>query len=330
MIVFSDLHLKEETAYSIFMDVLPGILDAACRDKDRAIAFLGDWWHTRYRVNIRLQNRTADWLKECAEAKVRLIILPGNHDQINEAGENALEVFHTGKNVQVRTEPTWDRFGYWIPYRKNPEDIKTALSRPDGTWIVEGENKKILWTHNAVKGALMNNTIQDTDGLPPELFEDWQVFSGHYHKMQKIGHVVYIGSPYQTTAAESGQSKGFCVWDQETQKLAFNSRIWGKRYHNLIVSPDSPLEFDSTLRQDDEIRISSRGVDAEELGAAARSQGFTNVVVTPQVENNPDRLGVTGPTTLGGYAVKYVDRFHGDLDQKILLQTYQVIVDEAL
>ena len=51
-------------------------------------------------------------------------------------------------------------------------------------------------------GAMMNESFQAKEGLPPDLFpEDVPTYTGHYHKPHTVAdtNIRYIGSPYQGT-----------------------------------------------------------------------------------------------------------------------------------
>ena len=324
MIVFADLHLREETERTVFEQVLPGILEAAKVDPDQRIAFLGDWWHVRYRVPIRLQNRVAEWLRECQRSGVRLIMLPGNHDQVDVAGENALEVFSDLDHVQVYSQPTWDRFGFWVPYRKRHEDISQALAMPEPDSVA---NKwRVLWMHHGVRGADMNDRFEDTQGLPRGWFSHWLVFCGHYHKRQTVGTVTYVGSPYQTRADESGQDKGYAIWNPETQVMQYMDCHWGKRYHRFRVEPGQSLDL-SQVGQGDEVRVTAApGVDLGVLTKALDAVSGS-VVVMPEVEVPQARLQVGPGASLGEYAYEYAKRHTLECNDgkslERLMQVYQ-------
>ena len=51
-------------------------------------------------------------------------------------------------------------------------------------------------------GAMMNESFQAKEGLPPDLFpEDVPTYTGHYHKPHVVANtnIRYVGSPYQGT-----------------------------------------------------------------------------------------------------------------------------------
>jgi len=324
VIVFSDLHLSEDSAEVVFQKVLPGILEAAKDDADRIIACLGDFWHVRYKVPVILQNQVVEWLRALKRERLQLYLLPGNHDQINGAGENALEVFADLDHVTVITEPTWNCFGLWVPYRKERSDVEKALAIPVPAWIVP----PILWMHHGVKGAEMAPGVFGEIGLEPSQFQSWKlVFCGHYHKRQQLGNIVYVGSPYQVTANEAGQPKGYGRWNPLTEQFFWIDTVWGQRYHNLNLAEVNARDFQQAgvAMPGDEVRL--RGVNARE--AEELIKGFTAAgvhcvaeVTLPKAE---ERLDVGSSPTLATYAEAYARKFLPPEEIEIALALYREI-----
>jgi hypothetical protein len=231
-----------------------------------------------------------------------MILLPGNHDQINVQGENALEILGSHTGVSVYTKPTNDRFGFWIPYRKKLEEVEKAV-REFEPWLKA--SPKILWMHHGVRGALMNNGLANKEGSSGEFFSAWDyVFSGHYHRRQKVGRIYYIGSPYQTRADEAGQEKGYAVWHWKTKQIRWVNKIWGKRYHQ-IRTDGSPINLIGMNTRDELRVITDVGVDPELIGKQLTSQGFTNVTINPAIQANQARLQVGAAASLLEYAQAY-------------------------
>lgn len=311
MIVIADLHLHEDTAGTVFKQIFPHVLNEAIQQPDKTIAILGDFWHKRYYVPVHLQNEVVRWLEYCAWKDVTVILLPGNHDQINAAGANALEVFRP--LARVYTNPVKDEYGLWIPYRK---EFDTSL--------LEQNKYATLWLHQGVKGALMNENVKDIDGVPSALFESWRnVFAGHYHRQQQIGRVNYVGSPYQTRADEYGQNKGYGVWDAETGTMNWVHCLWGKRYHRVALVDESQLKLDGVDKKDD-LRIkTAANIDVPQLSKALQDKGYTNVTIIPDQVVQEARLQVETGADIEGFIQAFVDQDQTHLDKKTLMTVCQ-------
>lgn len=323
MIVFSDLHLREETEETVFNDVFPGLVNAIYTERDARLVCLGDFYHVRYQVSVRLQNRVLAFFQRLHKLGVSVELLPGNHDQINVRGENALEIFDELFNVSVYSDPQWTMHGLWIPYRKNKEDIQKALELPN-----DRNAPYVAWMHHGVQGALMNNTIKDTNGIDPEVFEEWSVYCGHYHKRQKVGHVQYIGSPYQIRADETGP-KGYAVVHERTYACKFINTNWGKQYHDLGLVDLNNWDL-SALGPGDEVRaVIPQGVDVAGVVARLNERGI-RCVATPQVVAQEQRIKVDNANNFQDYVTAYVDQFKENLDRDRLLATYSGLTGTAV
>jgi DNA repair exonuclease SbcCD nuclease subunit len=215
LIVFSDLHLRESSEDAC-MKVLGAVGDLA-RKSDRRIVCCGDFWHIRYQVNVRLQNIVVKWLEALHALKIEIDIVPGNHDQVDVQGRNALEVFAGFPDVRVWTEPGVRNLYGFVPYRKDQAEVRRMLEAMGGP--PKSHPAGLIFAHFGVGGSLMNNgTVDQSDfyvpsGLPP-------IVMGHYHKRQ-IGPPSttpnvhpgwpawqYVGSPYQTSFGEAGNQCG--------------------------------------------------------------------------------------------------------------------------
>lgn len=206
-VIFSDLHLREQSADVCFR-VLEWIGDKALAG-DRHVVCCGDFFHVRYQVSVRLLNRVHGVLTEWGTKGIALDIVPGNHDQVDVGGSNALEVFEAHGNVRVWTEPgilEGYRFGF-IPYRKDPDLLAEAIA------AVEEHDPNIVFAHFGVQGAVMNSgRVNREEGLElSSADKSTRYVLGHYHKRQSGGSWQYVGSPYQTNFGEAGNSNGCLV-----------------------------------------------------------------------------------------------------------------------
>lgn len=324
MIIFSDVHLREESSDVVLGEVLPGIFQACLERGDMDAACLGDLLHFRYKIDARVQNLVADEFRRWAAAGINLRILPGNHDQYDLGGRNALELFGHLPNVKVYSMPTWDRDGLWIPYRKDPAAVVAALMTP---CTLPGKQPYVLFLHHGIRGAAMNDNMVDAEGISLESFgAGWTtILCGHYHKHQRVGPKLwYIGSPWQTTVQEAGSPKGFCVWNGTT--LEFVERHWGPRIHTFELQAGQSLDL-TGVNPRDEVRVKTVGVGAEaeavKVGAALVKAGIARHTVTPDIQTMQARLSVGEGATLKQYAEAYVAQVQTDLDKAQLLHLYE-------
>lgn len=311
-IVFSDLHLKTDTENLVFDEVLPGILEAALKTTSKEIIFLGDWYDVRNSVLIRLQNRTLEWLVNGLAQGVTFRLLPGNHDQCQADGSNALEVFGGIPGITVYSKPTLDSYGMWVPY---------------GFDLPETQHR-VVWAHADVAGGMMNSSKMSENGWELESLSDKFVISGHYHKRQTVrnngvlGAIVnYVGSPYQTNAGESGNECGYHVWDGVKRELTFIAKNWGPKYHKLDLQ-SGEFSIPSNMHPRDRIQVTAPSKDLDSIYRRFSDAGFNDVKITPTSEVKESRLNVSDTGNLGDYVVSYVQQFKGDLPEDDLLKAF--------
>lgn len=311
MILTGDLHLREESAGVIFDEVLPGIYQIAQDRQERHIVILGDVWHVRYQVPVLLLNRLADTFRIWTYGGFDVVLLAGNHDQVDVHGHNALEVLTEIDGVEVITEPCWMNGFVWVPYRKDPLDLIRILGELSA--VTPASPILHAFMHAGVTGAMQNDSVYDSEGVPLEALASWSsVVCGHYHKPQDIGNVRYLGSPWQTRADEAGQEKG--VWiapdDSEAfclESMEFLPQRWGPRYHNIVLDQDAQLDV-SGIDKRDIVRVkTAEGVDPVAAGKILVQAGIEHHTVTPTVEAPQERLDVVQGSPLEDYVRSYLE-----------------------
>lgn len=332
LLLFSDLHLRPETEEVCFQ-VLDHVLEQAQGGTYNAVGFLGDFWHLRYQIPVFLLNRVAEWVQKITKEVDDLFILPGNHDQINVVGENALEIF-AAHGARVYTDPTYNAWGGWMPYRKDQAEVKENLA-----WLRKESPQKVLFAHLPVRGAMMNNLVMDEAGLPTTVFKGWQrVILGHYHKRQAWlnGAMCYVGSPWQTRADEWGQPKGYAIWDAHHRDLEFVDTHWGPKHHRLEFPTLAQLatwwaQNPMLIKSQDHVKLTMpTETDAMTAAKWLHEQGVQKIVTAAKdVVVAQPRFAFKKGTTLTEYAHQYVlDNKTQDMDQNTLMHLWAKITEE--
>lgn len=241
MLVFSDLHLRESSEEIVFR-VLAEV-ERFALDDDSHVVFCGDFWHLRYEVNVRLLNRVADVMLRWVDQGLEVDYVPGNHDQVNIAGRNALEILEAFPDVRVWTD--WGmypnnqpRLGF-VPYRKDPTEQGLDLMR------VGQSGCKIIFGHFGMRGAVMNNGKKDSTGLMEAEgpLAHAPIVLGHYHRRQVGNGWEYVGSPYQTSFGEAGNECGLMHVHPETYaRTWFPIDVGAPRHFILKWDPATAAE----------------------------------------------------------------------------------------
>ena len=163
--------------------------------------FMGDWHHNRNSLNITTMDYSLRALEKLGQAFDNFYFFPGNHD-----------LYYKDKRDIHSVE-----FGKYIPgitVVHEPTTIGDVTLCP---WLVGEEWKKMkdltsryVFGHFELPSFYMNamvqmpdhGELQRSDLAGPEL-----VFSGHFHKRQHNGNVVYIGNAFPHNFADA--------WDDE-------------------------------------------------------------------------------------------------------------------
>jgi DNA repair exonuclease SbcCD nuclease subunit len=304
-LVFSDLHLKPETKETC-EKVLHGMIQAAVDGGIHHIVFLGDFFHLRYTVPVDLINLVSDWLADARLVGIHVHFLVGNHDQVDELGRNALEVFGNAQNATVHSEIGESDGVLWLPYRKDYGLLKEAI---------KSSTAKTCFGHFAMNGAMMNNHFKSEHGLGVRDLDKFDlVLLGHFHKRQSFGarkHIHYVGSPWETSAAEIGQPKGYVKLLTPTT-FEYVDTHWGAKHHNFSGTAKAFEKFvkGADIKPGDKVFVESKSKkDLESI--ATKLRGLYSANPIPKLieadKSNLPRIAMDPTTSLGAFIDRYVN-----------------------
>lgn len=189
----------------------------------KKIFFSGDIFDTRNSINLKALIDT----KRLFQTKLRnfdISIVLGNHDMYyeNSYDVTSLELLEELPNVHVyRKDITSIHINgydmYIIPWIIHDE-LPSVVNFLDT--LKSNREKNILFGHFEMIGIDMEGGNVSTFGLSPNVFADAAkyVLSGHYHgsSIQEIdgSKILYFGSPYPLTFANSDSVHGYWTWDE--------------------------------------------------------------------------------------------------------------------
>ena len=223
----------------------------------------GDTLDTKDIVRAVCMNALIEVLKE---AKVKVYVNTGNHDLINEKGEeHALHFLEPYATVISKPTFVTELESWIIPYQSSAEKMQEILNTiPKGSRLI---------IHQGVQTAFLRHYVQDKTSLLPEAFADFRVIASHYHRAQDIkcgrprkgavGLFSYVGSPYSTTFAEANDGpKGIAVLmdDGTLGRIPFDDF----RKHVIVECEPSDLFYVSYhLRASDLLWLKVTGPQSE-------------------------------------------------------------------
>jgi len=211
--------LFQDEIKAFFADVFFPWVDA---NEVEAVIIAGDLYDNRRDINVRAMMEVVreSFLDELQKRNIRTIITLGNHDvyyrnkvKPNSVASHALEY----DCVEVIEEPTELTIGdvnfLALPWICDSNEVACAKA-------VASSKSPYLVAHLELIGFEMDAGQIATHGQDAGLYSKFQkVFTGHYHTRSQKDNILYMGSQYQMTRADLGQSKGFYVMDLDTQEL---------------------------------------------------------------------------------------------------------------
>jgi len=140
-----------------------------------------------------------------SRAKVKVFILVGNHDKINEKSEeHSLEFLRPYAHIIDKPIHIAELDVWILPYQHDVETFKARVG--------EIQMGSTLIMHQGVKEAWTGDYVFDKTAVPVEWLYHLNVISGHYHRYQTVQNVTYCGSPYTQSFGEATDGpKGFLV-----------------------------------------------------------------------------------------------------------------------
>jgi DNA repair exonuclease SbcCD nuclease subunit len=223
---FTDIHfgLKSNSAThnQDCEDFVDWFIEEAKKEGCDTCIFLGDWHHNRNTINLTTLDSSLRCLEKLGAAFDQFFWFPGNHD-----------LFYKDKR-DVHSSA----FGRHIPGVTVVDRVTTLDDVTLVPWLVGDEWKtmknlksRYVFGHFELPSFYMNAMVQMPDHgelQRSDLTSPEYVFSGHFHKRQHNGNVVYIGNAFPHNFADT--------WDDDRGMMFME---WGgvPQYRNW---PDAP------------------------------------------------------------------------------------------
>ena len=185
------------------------------------IVDLGDTFDNRKSMDFNTFNRVNEnYFKRLKDYKVHMIL--GNHctyykntNRIN-SPELLLEQY---KNINIYASPEEITLGSkkflmmpWINQENKAECLK----------LISDSEADIMCGHLECDGFEVTPGMKFDGGFKVSDFKNFKrVWSGHFHHKSKHGNVQYLGNPYQMFWNDYKDTRGFHIYDTESDKLKF-------------------------------------------------------------------------------------------------------------
>ena len=202
---------------------------------------VGDAFDNRQSINLKVLHYSINLFERLGEILPTHVIV-GNHDiwakKSNEI--TSIDSLKWIPNVQIYKEPElmqWhDKNILMMPWRRDPQHEAETLS--------EFPSTNIVFCHSEVRGIALNAKVKNMHGSDANTFDRYDaVYSGHIHYRQRKGQLRMVGTPYELTRSDSGNTKGFDLVDLTTMEETFFKNTVSPKFvkYNLAMLYNTPL-----------------------------------------------------------------------------------------
>ena len=216
--VCTDIHFglksNSQTHNDDCLNFIRWFIETARAEGCETCFFTGDWHNNRAAINIVTLNYSLRALELLNDAFDRVYFIPGNHD-----------LYYRDKRDIQSVE--------WARHLPNVQIVNDWFSDGDvviAPWLVGDDHKRVpklkgqyCFGHFELPHFFMNAMVAmpDTGEIQAEAFHGFdKVFSGHFHKRQTKGNIVYLGNCFPHNYADaSDDERGMMIieWGKEPE-----------------------------------------------------------------------------------------------------------------
>lgn len=222
--ILGDLHIGVRDGKELFHDHFQKFFDdvffPTCEKYNvSTIIQAGDTFDRRKFIDYGSLKRSKEYLFNRLERDYTTYMIVGNHDI---SLRNSLEI---NSPSLVLAE-----YNDIIPIISPKEIGDSIVLFP---WVckenfsecidaLKNTKSEICIGHWEIAGFQMNAGMTAKDGLTKDVFRKFDaVYSGHFHHRSSNDNIHYVGTPYQLTHIDYGNTKGFHILDTETRDITF-------------------------------------------------------------------------------------------------------------
>ncbi len=183
----------------------------ATRNKDTEILFLmGDIFHSREFLNIKVLNDVQNIFKKLSKEFKEIIIIVGNHDMVllSKTTPNSIKQLELlSDNIKVIEDPSKLTINgnsfFMMPYEQDYTKFEDIVNK-------ESIGCDYMLCHADILNMKFNKTQNIDHGLDIKKIRPFtKIYSGHIHHRQEKGLVLYTGTPYSMERTDTGNTKGW-------------------------------------------------------------------------------------------------------------------------
>jgi DNA repair exonuclease SbcCD nuclease subunit len=211
ILFIGDMHIKI-TQFELGKQFLSWVNDMVAKYKPDLVINLGDTFDSHAVIRAEIMSEYVNHVDACTQICPYVHVL-GNHEMYKpkDATYHALQAMHGYHAYKIVDKPTDLSFIcpglFCVPYVPSLSDFPKDVGR-------------ICVAHQTFVGADYGYHRPDI-GVDADTLSADIVISGHVHKRQSFGKVIYPGSPFANSANDIDQTKGVLILDTDTYKQQF-------------------------------------------------------------------------------------------------------------
>lgn len=316
ILVVGDKHLSINR-FELSLKYLAWLESIIITNNYDAIVYLGDDMNTHAILRSELLNEYKAHIQRITQ-RCLIYYIVGNHDcyKSNSMKYHAFQTLKDIHNFYVIDEVTHFDDITFVPYLYDHTQFPTQTAR-------------ICFAHQTFLGADFGY-IRPEVGVMAEAVSADIIISGHVHKRQTVGKVVYPGSAYAVDMRDIDEFKGVMEFDTETYKYSFIEApfsLW-KNIHIALGTGTETWKAINTIRDflntEDHWVINITGWKAE-VGAFFASGEVKEALrdvkykVNPTFLDKEKKLIQIKSSKFSDIIVEYIDRiYNGSMDKDLL------------
>jgi len=241
---FTDIHLGlkggSRTHNGDCEDFVKWFCEEAKKEGCETCIFLGDWHHNRSTTDVSTMNYTVSNLERLSKSFEKVYFILGNHDLFykDKREINSIEFMRLFPNIVPIKDPFTEGNVTILPWLVGDEWQQVPKLK-----------SKYIFGHFELPSFYMNAMVQmpDHGQLQRNHFvnQDY-VFSGHFHKRQQTGNIVYMGNAFPHNYADAGDDdRGMMIleWGGTPEYRAWPDQPVYRTYKlsEIIESPEKLL-----------------------------------------------------------------------------------------
>lgn len=282
----------------------------------------GDLFNNRTAIDLTVLDAVCRAVHESSGWFDHVRVLVGNHDaHLRTPTINSLQALRGLADVLEAPEVI-GKIGY-VPWN----DDLTAFRK--GIDAVSSNGAEILISHVLIEGSVPKGGIP-LAYLQPDKFK--RIFVGDVHDPithPDCLHVQYIGGPMQLDWRDAGRTRGFILYDVDTDEMEYVENDFSPRFY----AAEKVSDFIAFARKEDFIRVTADAESAPDVVVAAKKTGCKWVESTTAKVDTPEpRLAVSVADDHVDVLRKYARMKLPDVDDatiETLVQEGVSIIEEA-